>query len=143
MRLNHKPTVESVLLPHLRWWFGVINKEYFDGRLRLATIAVRDPGTEKWAGRYHHPEHLILFSSRCLKYPLQDLLETLAHEMTHAWQYAFGSPGANNYHNAEFQACLAHIGIKSNERGADWAAEEPFISFLRARGVDARPWSRH
>jgi predicted SprT family Zn-dependent metalloprotease len=142
MPFTPNPNVETVLLPQLRWWFDLLNQEYFGSRLRPARIEVCNPGSEAWAGRYHHPAHLILVSSRCLQNSFQDWLETLAHEMTHAWQYAHGRPGQNNHHNREFRDFLQRIGISSTEKGLDYAVGSPFIPFLRRRGVDARPWSK-
>jgi hypothetical protein len=138
MILNPNPTVESVLRPTLYTFYDIFNREYFGGRLRRATIVV---GTTRphILGEYRRGGHHITITDRHMTDSLQAVLETLVHEMAHAWQFAYGTPGENNYHNAEFQACLARIGIKSSELGVDSATGEPFVSFLQRCGVDAHP----
>ncbi len=34
--------------------------------------------------------------------PLLEILQTLVHEMAHAWQFHFGEPGRRGYHNKEW-----------------------------------------
>jgi hypothetical protein len=49
--------------------------------------------------------------------PLQEILQTLVHEMTHLWQYHFGTPGRRAYHNAEWAAKMEAIGLMPSHTG--------------------------
>lgn len=41
-----------------------------------------------------------------------EILSTLAHEMVHKWQYDYGKPGKNAYHNKEWAKAMKRIGLK-------------------------------
>jgi hypothetical protein len=41
-----------------------------------------------------------------------EILSTLAHEMVHKWQYDYGRPGKNAYHNKEWAKAMKRIGLK-------------------------------
>lgn len=41
-----------------------------------------------------------------------EILSTLAHEMVHKWQYDYGKPGKNAYHNKEWTKAMKKIGLK-------------------------------
>ncbi len=49
--------------------------------------------------------------------PLLEVLQTLAHEMTHLWQAHFGSPGRRGYHNAEWADRMEEIGLMPSSTG--------------------------
>jgi hypothetical protein len=44
-------------------------------------------------------------------------MQVLVHEMVHAWQFHFGSPGAEMDHNAEFAAKSISIGLMPSSTG--------------------------
>jgi len=46
-----------------------------------------------------------------------ELLQTLAHEMSHQWQQHFGSPSRNNYHNKEWGTKMEAIGLIPSSTG--------------------------
>ncbi len=72
--------------------------------------------------------------------PLLEILQTLAHEMAHAWQYHHGKPGRRGYHNREWAAKMEAIGLvpsstgkpggkRTGEKMADYAIEGgPFLA---------------
>jgi predicted SprT family Zn-dependent metalloprotease len=48
---------------------------------------------------------------------LEDSLSTLVHEMAHLWQHHFGKPSRTGYHNKEWAACMAAIGLIPSDTG--------------------------
>ncbi len=49
--------------------------------------------------------------------PMIDVLQTLAHEMTHQWQAHFGKPSRACYHNAEWADKMEGIGLMPSSTG--------------------------
>lgn len=49
--------------------------------------------------------------------PVEDVLATLAHEMTHLWQQHHGRPGRGRYHNREWADRMKAIGLKPTDTG--------------------------
>lgn len=79
----------------------------------------------------------INISEEHLSDPLAEVLATLTHEMVHAWQHNYGTPGKRNYHNKACQRKMAEIGIPCNRWGRQLGMTDPFVSFLREHGVSA------
>lgn len=48
---------------------------------------------------------------------LQSVASTLAHEMCHAQQFAAGTMGKGNYHNADFRRRMRSIGLQTSANG--------------------------
>lgn len=66
--------------------------------------------------------------------PVLEVMQTLVHEMVHAWQFHFGAPGRRGYHNREWAEKMEAIGLmpsstgqyggaKTGEKMADYAIE--------------------
>ena len=72
--------------------------------------------------------------------PLAEILATLAHEMTHAWQENYGRSSKGRYHNRQFRDKTAEIGIPSNQWGVSLGMTDPFVAFLREHGVEANTY---
>lgn len=49
--------------------------------------------------------------------PLLEILQTLVHEMAHAWQFHFGDPGRRTYHNKEWADKMESIGLMPSSTG--------------------------
>ena len=49
--------------------------------------------------------------------PVVEVLQTVAHEMTHLWQSHFGKPGRARYHNAEWADKMESIGLMPSSTG--------------------------
>jgi SprT-like family len=65
------------------------------------------------------------------------VLGTLLHELLHAWQDAFGTPGKRNYHNAQFRETALRYGLVVDRRGVtDYATESPLMEHFRKYGVE-------
>jgi len=45
------------------------------------------------------------------------ILSSLVHEMVHMWQYHFGSPSRNGYHNAEWAQRMTTCGLIPSHNG--------------------------
>jgi hypothetical protein len=45
------------------------------------------------------------------------ILSTLAHEMAHVWQQAYGNPSRRGYHNREWAAKMREIGLQPTSTG--------------------------
>lgn len=48
---------------------------------------------------------------------LIEIMQTLVHEMVHCWQHCFGNPGRSYYHNKEWAAKMASIGLMPSSTG--------------------------
>jgi predicted SprT family Zn-dependent metalloprotease len=51
--------------------------------------------------------------------PLMEILQTIAHEMVHLWQFHFGTPGRRGYHNKEWAAKMESIGLMPSDTGKE------------------------
>ena len=48
---------------------------------------------------------------------LQEIMQTLVHEMCHLWQYRFGNAGRRGYHNKEWAKMMEGIGLMPSHNG--------------------------
>lgn len=48
---------------------------------------------------------------------LEEVLQTLVHEMVHCWQHFFGKPSRNFYHNQEWARKMIAIGLMPSSTG--------------------------
>lgn len=70
--------------------------------------------------------------------PLNEVLQTLVHEMTHSWEYIYvpeEKRTKNWYHTKGFRQKMAAIGIMTNPKGVHMAVGDPFVFLLRQHGV--------
>ena len=70
--------------------------------------------------------------------PLFETLQTLLHEMVHAWEHIYvpeEKRTKNWYHTRAFREKLASMGIITNEKGCHMAVGDPFTFLLRKHGV--------
>lgn len=51
------------------------------------------------------------------KRPLQDIFQTLVHQMCHLWQAEFGKPSRSGYHNLEWARKMQSIGLTPTSTG--------------------------
>lgn len=54
--------------------------------------------------------------------PLLEVLQTIVHEMVHAWQFHHGTPGRRGYHNKEWADKMEAIGLMPSSTGAPGGA---------------------
>lgn len=55
--------------------------------------------------------------------PLLEILQTIVHEMAHAWQFHFGEPGRRGYHNKEWAGKMEAIGLMPSSTGQPGGAK--------------------
>lgn len=48
---------------------------------------------------------------------LLEVMQTLVHEMVHCWQYCFGTPGRDYYHNREWAEKMMQVGLMPSSTG--------------------------
>lgn len=49
--------------------------------------------------------------------PPEEIMQTLAHEMTHLWQFHFGKSGRRGYHNKEWANKMENFGLMPSSTG--------------------------
>jgi predicted SprT family Zn-dependent metalloprotease len=74
----------------------------------------------------------------------EHIISTLAHEMVHVWQYAFGKPGRRGYHNAEWAKKMRDIGLQPTDTGQEGGKEtgESVAHYVVAGGAFAKAYTR-
>ncbi len=125
---KENPSVDTyALLNHAYEYF---NKTLFAGELDNCLITLQR--SKKAYGYFHfeifqngegdktdeialNPEHF----SRGIK----DVLSTLVHEMAHLWQYHYGKPSRNGYHNKEWGTKMKVVGLYPSNTGAEGGKE--------------------
>lgn len=119
------------------------NDALFDGQLPFCIITMqREKRTYGYfsSKRFIHrldkssTDEIALNPSYFGVVPLLEILQTIVHEMVHAWQFHFGDPGRRGYHNKEWAEKMEAIGLmpsstgqpggaKTGEKMADYAIE--------------------
>lgn len=61
--------------------------------------------------------HEISLTPTTLYRPPIQIFSTLVHEMCHLWQWEFGSPSRNGYHNKEWAAKTKQVGLIPSNTG--------------------------
>jgi SprT-like family len=107
--------------------FDHLNKVLFDGKLPDAFITYqRHAHTRGYFsedrfsardGEFKKPE-IALNPDTFIERSDEQIVSTLAHEMTHLRQYRFGKPSARGYHNKEWAAMMKEIGLQPSSTGA-------------------------
>jgi hypothetical protein len=57
------------------------------------------------------------------EHPVEQVLSTLVHEMTHLWQHHFGKPGRGRYHNRQWAGRMKLIGLHPSSTEKEGGAE--------------------
>lgn len=118
-----KPT--GVIYSELQRAYDVFNEHLYDGQLPECLITLQ---REKKAYGYFSAER---FGSRkgettdeialnpiyFAVVPLVEIMQTLAHEMSHVWQHHHGKPGRGRYHNKEWADKLESLGLMPSSTG--------------------------
>lgn len=146
MLTGNNPTAQAY--GELQAAFDHYNKALFGGELPPCLITMqREKRTYGYfsAGRFLHrrdkskTDEIAINPSYFGVVPLLEILQTMVHEMAHAWQHHFGDPGRRGYHNKEWAEKMEAIGLmpsstglpggaKTGEKMADYAIEGgPFM----------------
>lgn len=108
--------------------FDKLNAELFGGELPSVVLTLRaGKGTNgyAWAKRFKLHDSTpvsetatveafdeIAINPATASRPARDVLGTLLHEMCHIWQFNFGKPSRNGYHNREWANKMLEVGLK-------------------------------
>ncbi len=74
---------------------------------------------ERWkrVGEKEFGTHEISLTPATLYRTPIEIFSTLVHEMCHLWQWEFGSPSRNGYHNKEWAAKMKAVGLTPSNTG--------------------------
>lgn len=106
--------------------FQRFNEELFEGKLSNCVITLR--ANKKTAGYFYKNRfgtkendtlcHEIALNPEWFAITENiDIYQTLLHEMTHQFQYEYGTPSRNGYHNQEWADKLESVGLMPSHNG--------------------------
>jgi predicted SprT family Zn-dependent metalloprotease len=74
---------------------------------------------ERWkrVGEETFGTHEISLTPTTLYRTPLEIFSTLVHEMVHLWQWEFGEPSRNGYHNKEWAAKMREVGLIPSDTG--------------------------
>lgn len=156
--VRHEALRKEIQRAHAFWnerrWGGKLAIPVFDfhpqppngemlGHFRPASW---EPGDR----RTREPDEIIFYADRCLERGMDQVCETLVHEMVHQWQHNFGKRHTKYIqHNPEWKAEAERVGLRvvidDNDRRIVWTRpgrifREDFEAFgTTMRGVPHRP----
>jgi len=61
--------------------------------------------------------HELSLNPEILSMSLVDVYSTLVHEQCHIWQYTYGKPSRNGYHNKEWASQMLWVGLIPSHNG--------------------------
>ncbi len=141
---RHQETVDDWdLCEAMNTLYGLyddINERFYDEELPTCVLSFQ---TRRKDNRGHYVLQRNSSGLRCdininskhLPDPLERVAHTLAHEMGHCYFDIYGEPGKGRYHKKPFREKMDEIGTPCTEWGKGLGNEEPFVSFLRERGI--------
>lgn len=106
--------------------FDHYNRELFGGELPHCLITMQREkrtygyfSSERFVHRHDRSktDEIAINPSYFAVVPLLEVLQTLVHEMVHAWQFHFGKPGRRGYHNKEWADKMEAIGLMPSSTG--------------------------
>lgn len=116
------------LYDSLKIVYNYMNDNLFEGQLPACVITLRK---KKNALGYFHGSNFekinefkesvdeIALNSQYFKCRTdKQIASTLVHEMCHLWQYHYGKPSNNGYHNKEWAVKMKSIGLIPTDTGA-------------------------
>jgi predicted SprT family Zn-dependent metalloprotease len=74
----------------------------------------------------------------------EEIISTLAHEMVHLWQHAYGKPGRRGYHNRQWAKKMKEIGLQPSDTGEENGKEigESVSHYIVSAGPFAKAYRR-
>lgn len=123
-RVETRPTQEYSSLDIAYDWF---NERLFGGHLPACMITLHRKANaagyyahERWQSRFAKGEktsEIALNPDAFIGRTDMEILSTLVHEMAHLWQFYFGEPSRNGYHNKSWGDKMESIGLMPSETG--------------------------
>lgn len=123
MKLN--PTFEFYDL--FQFIYDYFNENLFSSELPNCMIVITRKtkifgyySNERWINKENiKTDELAINPIYFSKYPLIEMLQTMAHEMVHLWQFHFGRPSVRSYHNKEWGRKMQSIGLMPSNTGKE------------------------
>ena len=118
-----KPTTE--VYTELQEIFDFFNQELFGSKLPQCLIVLQRSRGSRGYFAYSHwknnnekeIDEIALNPSCFLGSELKIILSTFIHEMCHLWQYHFGTPAKNGYHNQQWANKMEEVGLIASHTG--------------------------
>jgi len=119
------PTRTEQVYSEMQLAYDVFNRDLFGGQLPPCLISMQPKARTygyvsgpRWNGSNDEmTAAIILNPAHCAERPVQEVLSTLVHEMTHLWQHHFGKPSRVGYHNREWADKMTEIGLCPSDTG--------------------------
>lgn len=120
------PTPTAEQFRSLNEAYQYFNRILFHGKLPGCILNFsRKSGThgfmapERWrrVGETNYSTHEISLTPTTLYREPLLVFSTLVHEMAHLWQWEFGTPSRNGYHNKEWAEKMIEIGLMPSDTG--------------------------
>lgn len=131
----------GALAGELYWWVDFFNIVFFtDQPVPIPVIAFsNDRVTTRGHFKSKHNGFgvtgTLVLNRNHLDRPMFEILVTLLHELTHAWQALYGTPSTSWFHNQEFRQKMANCGVTCDTKGHQTHLADPFVFLLQQRGV--------
>ena len=112
--------------------FDHFNATLFDGALPQCLITLqREKSTYGYFSSKRfvhrdgvtHTDEIAINPSYFAVVPAQEVMQTIVHEMVHAWQSHFGTVGRRGYHNTQWAAKMEEIGLMPSNTGEPGGAK--------------------
>lgn len=118
-----KPTEEFYSL--FQFIYDFLNKNLFENELPDCMIVITRKGRtfgyfypQRWINEEKEKTDEIAINPFFFdKKPLIEILQTMAHEMCHLWQFHLGTPSRRSYHNKEWGGKMMYIGLMPSNTG--------------------------
>lgn len=119
-------TPTATTYKELQHVFDVLNRELFDGQLPPCLLTLqREKATLGYFSFKRFvssrggevTDEIALNPAYFARIGLQEIVQTVAHEMVHLWQAHFGNPGRARYHNMEWANKMEAIGLMPSDTG--------------------------
>lgn len=125
-----RPTPQTYA--ELQQAYDHFNKALFDDQLPACLLTLqREKRTQGYfsSKRFVHrdgqtyTDEIALNPSFFSVVPPKEIMQTIVHEMVHAWQFHFGEPGRRGYHNKEWAEKMEAIGLMPSNTGQPGGAK--------------------
>jgi hypothetical protein len=128
------------LARELNRWAKIFNEEWELALPVLPTIEYRPIrnayATYDWSRGALGMQDTIAINTATLARPTAHIIRTLGHELLHLWQQYHGKPSKQrNYHNDEYVAKAASLGIVIDGSGCTAGHTEVFAALIEKHGI--------
>lgn len=121
-------------------FFDLLNERFFSNKLPTPVLSFQRTRAlgHYVVGRNEIGVHEnINISARHLADARAQVIQTLAHEMVHAYEKNCGKLSKGNYHDVECQQKMKEIGIPCDRWGRSLGMKNPFVAFLTEHDIKA------